>query len=584
MQIALGNVQNATDQLKLNFTYNTTTGGTPNADNNGNVLSQTITVPTVGSNQGFTAVQTYTYDALNRIKDAKELIGTTEQWKQTFHYDRYGNRTFDEGGTSGNYLTTNLTRNCQTSIANPNGICDKKKFNPAISPSNNRLVADQDADSQDDYSYDPAGNTTKDADNRRFTYDGENKQIKVETIDANGNPIATIGLYYYDGDGKRVKKIVPNRETTIFVYDASGKMVAEYSTIVAPQQDAKTSYLTNDHLGSPRITTDANGTVVSRRDFQPFGEEIARANYGSDSVRQKFTSYERDDETDLDFAQARYYSNQHGRFTSTDPLYIELRRLGDPQKINLYVYARNNPLLFTDPNGLEVTVNDKTIDGTGDDDYKKIVNGRKDGKFQIGINNNKVIIVDAKGNALSINDLDTLGKTLKGGEKELFNAITNTNKNATVNIVRDDPNIFFGAYEKKGENTIDVGDAAKLDNSKNTGGRTAFMSVAHETLEAFYTISKNLGEKSAHNLVDPMFPGLSFYKSASGRDEVRNAIGIKSTDGKFVTGYRGDFDVPSIPGVSERITFEYVTQIPVQSFKGISGQGVNIKSIESVKE
>ena len=28
--------------------------------------------------------------------------------------------------------------------------------------------------------------------------------------------------YFYDGDGKRIKKVVPNGETTVFVYDAAG--------------------------------------------------------------------------------------------------------------------------------------------------------------------------------------------------------------------------------------------------------------------------------------------------------------------------------------------------------------------------
>jgi hypothetical protein len=42
---------------------------------------------------------------------------------------------------------------------------------------------------------------------------------------------------------------VPNGETTVFVYDASNKLVAEYSTLVEPTATAKTSYLTNDHLG-----------------------------------------------------------------------------------------------------------------------------------------------------------------------------------------------------------------------------------------------------------------------------------------------------------------------------------------------
>jgi hypothetical protein len=53
----------------------------------------------------------------------------------------------------------------------------------------------------------------------------------------------------------------------------------------------------------------------------PFGEEVAAdqtyrtANhqYGvGDGVRQNFTGYERDDETGLDFAEARYYYNNHG--------------------------------------------------------------------------------------------------------------------------------------------------------------------------------------------------------------------------------------------------------------------------------
>jgi RHS repeat-associated protein len=142
------------------------------------------------------------------------------------------------------------------------------------------------------------------------------------------------------------------------VYDASGKMLAEYSTIVEPPSMVKVSYLTTDHLGSPRILTDANGQIISRRDFHQFGEEIFTAQrtqglgYTADSVRQKFTSYERDIEADIDFAQARYYNFKHGRFTSVDPITITLARVVDPQQLNLYAYARNNPLLFIDPTGM----------------------------------------------------------------------------------------------------------------------------------------------------------------------------------------------------------------------------------------
>jgi RHS repeat-associated protein len=152
-----------------------------------------------------------------------------------------------------------------------------------------------------------------------------------------------------------VKKVVPSTgEVTIFVYDAASKLIGEYATIVASVEDAKLAYLTADHLGSPRVLTDENGATISRRDFHPFGEEIATPQrteslgYMNDTVRQKFTGYERDDESGLDYAQARYYANQRGRFTGVDAGPFTP---ADPQNFNRYAYVQNNPLKFRDPSG-----------------------------------------------------------------------------------------------------------------------------------------------------------------------------------------------------------------------------------------
>jgi len=41
-----------------------------------------------------------------------------------------------------------------------------------------------------------------------------------------------------------------------------------------------------------------------------------------------------------------------GRFTSVDPI-VSPAALGDPQKWNRYAYARNNPLRFVDPTGMD---------------------------------------------------------------------------------------------------------------------------------------------------------------------------------------------------------------------------------------
>ncbi len=108
------------------------------------------------------------------------------------------------------------------------------------------------------------------------------------------------------------------------------------------------------------MITNQNGAIVSRHDYRAFGEEVYsgignRSNaqgYGqADGVRQKYTGYERDYESGLDFAQARYYNSKLGRFTSVDPLTASAN-VKDPQTFNRYSYVFNNPYKYTDNLGL----------------------------------------------------------------------------------------------------------------------------------------------------------------------------------------------------------------------------------------
>ena len=48
-----------------------------------------------------------------------------------------------------------------------------------------------------------------------YYYDFENRLTKVEYYD--GTQTLTLGQYYYDGDGKRIKK-VESSQTTIYIY------------------------------------------------------------------------------------------------------------------------------------------------------------------------------------------------------------------------------------------------------------------------------------------------------------------------------------------------------------------------------
>ncbi|MCD9187000.1 MAG: hypothetical protein LUM44_11245 [Pyrinomonadaceae bacterium] len=296
-------------------------GNVDQTKNTGNIAKQTVSFN--GLAQPF--VQTYKYDSLYRITEAKETSNNQTNWTQGWSYDRYGNRIGFTQNING--VTSNLT--------------------PTVDANTNRFTAGQ------GFVYDKNGNITADVDyteTRSFTFNGDNKQVEILK---NG---AVIGKYFYDGEGKRVKKTT-NLETTIFVY-SSGKLVAEYSTKLA--NNPSTNYVTTDHLGSPRVITNELGQIKSRRDFLPFGEELGEnvgsrtsaLKYGAaDEVRQRFTGYQKDTETGLDFVEARMYHNQHGRFTAVDPL-LASGRSDNPQTFNRYNYVVNNPIVLIDEKGL----------------------------------------------------------------------------------------------------------------------------------------------------------------------------------------------------------------------------------------
>ena len=320
----LGLGASATDAglWKVNYDYGELNpDGTVNAaKNTGNIARQTLTIP------GTSFVQAYKYDSLYRLTEPKETTGTNQNWLQSWTYDRYGNRL----GFSQN--VNNVVQNTT----------------PTIDQNTNRFVL-----TGTNFQYDLNGNLVRDTESRQFTFNGDNKQTVVR--DAANNPI---GQYFYDGEGKRVKKVT-NSETTVFVYSA-GKLIAEYSTQLASQPS--TNYTTTDHLGTPRIITSELGQVKARRDFMPFGEELfntgsarsANTEYSgnADEVRQKFTGYQKDNETSLDFAEARMYENLHARFTAVDPL-LASGRSSNPQTFNRYVYTSNNPIIRVDDNGLD---------------------------------------------------------------------------------------------------------------------------------------------------------------------------------------------------------------------------------------
>jgi YD repeat-containing protein len=196
-QVGLGTSAANSSTLQLDFAYGLLVNGTLDVTkNNGNVQSQTITVP--GMTQPY--VQTYLYDVVNTLSSAVEtnpqISPTTPTWKQVYSYDQYGNRTLAPGTTSPATLDATT--------------------NPEVSPADNRITSAG-------YAYDNAGNLLCDPQHpcgngsstsapsssislNYFAYDAENRMVQ-SAAQAGGMQ------YGYDGDGRRVQKLLGTQVT-----------------------------------------------------------------------------------------------------------------------------------------------------------------------------------------------------------------------------------------------------------------------------------------------------------------------------------------------------------------------------------
>jgi len=292
-------------------------------NNNGN-LSTVTAKHGSGSQQMLTLQDHYWYDGVNRLSNAFGTdVSNNLLWAENFSYDRYGN------------VWTPSTAGLSVSGIMPqsNVFTNANRFQMG--------------------SYDAAGNQTF-VGTYTLDYDAENRQIKANDTGTLSNGST---LYQYDGNGQRVQK-ARDTGTTIYVYDAFGKLTSEYTNFPTNALPCATCYLSKDHLGNTRLVTDAGATVIARHDFRPFGEEIRAGDGGRgsewggyDAVKQKFTGQEHDEETQFDFFQARYLSAAQQRFMSPDPGNAGADP-SDPQSWNGYSYVGNNPLARVDPTGL----------------------------------------------------------------------------------------------------------------------------------------------------------------------------------------------------------------------------------------
>lgn len=112
------------------------------------------------------------------------------------------------------------------------------------------------------------------------------------------------------------------------------------------------TYFHNDPSGSPVAATDANGNLLWKETYRPYGERLLNG-AGPDANRLWFAGKPQDPDTGLSYLGARYYSPQLGRFMGIDPKAVDP---GDPHSFNRYAYGNNNPYKFVDPDGRQATL------------------------------------------------------------------------------------------------------------------------------------------------------------------------------------------------------------------------------------
>jgi RHS repeat-associated protein len=189
-----------------------------------------------------------------------------------------------------------------------------------------------------------------------------------------GLPNGTQIEYVIDGQNRRIGKKVNGTLVQGFLYrnllapvaelEGSGTVVSRFvygTKINVPEYMVKggAAYrLLTDHLGSVRLVVDtATGTIAQRLDYDEFGQITEDTNPGFQPFGFAGGLY--DPDTKLTRFGARDYDAFTGRWTAKDPI---LFGGGDT---NLYRYAFNSPLEWTDPWGLVNATRGGTVSRAG---------------------------------------------------------------------------------------------------------------------------------------------------------------------------------------------------------------------------
>ncbi|HAA0651007.1 wall-associated protein [Listeria monocytogenes] len=151
--------------------------------------------------------------------------------------------------------------------------------------------------------------------------------------------------YHYDGDSIDV----------LYETNGDGKVVRQYvysddNVRLAMKMNGKTLYYHYNAHGDVIALTDEAGKIVAEYAYDAWGNVLKNTASTEEAKANPYAyaGYTYDKEIEQYYLMARYYEPEQGVFTAYDP---DPGDEDDPQTMNGYNYANNNPVMYVDPDG-----------------------------------------------------------------------------------------------------------------------------------------------------------------------------------------------------------------------------------------
>jgi RHS repeat-associated protein len=177
----------------------------------------------------------------------------------------------------------------------------------------------------------------------QYLYDARNRRVQVQTAGATTD-------YRYDFAGHRISSWLNPTAANPLGTGVEGRLYWGGQQIAFRAGDGTTYFEHQDWTGTERWRTNYAGAYAAWYSSLPWGESASSSVGDGNQDDALFAGLDLDTESGTGHAQFRNYSETQGRWLAPDP-YDGSYDITNPQSFNRYLYAQNNPIVFTDPSG-----------------------------------------------------------------------------------------------------------------------------------------------------------------------------------------------------------------------------------------